>query len=198
MNDHCLCLRHIDMQQVGLSFRKALFSMLICITTALCCFSAYPIPWQGMLIFLFFCHLLLIALVDMHTLLIPNRLLLSLLLTGLIFLLEPFACSWLQRCIGMFGASGMMLAVNLLQKDSFGCGDIKLMLICGFYLGAICSILAMLIALLSGGAFALCFILGKRIKPTAHMAFAPFLCFGMFIAYLYGTQILTLYLELFW
>lgn len=158
----------------------------------------YTQLWQSVCVFSFCACLLLIAAVDRRTMLIPNQCLYLLSIIGMPFLLPPLACSWMQRFYGIFAVSGFMMLVNLFQRDSFGYGDIKLMTICGFYLGLDCVIFAMLTAILSGGFYSFRMLLLKKAKPRTHIAFAPFLCTSLIIAHFIGSDICNAYMQLFY
>lgn len=158
----------------------------------------YAEAWQVAVVYSFILCLLVIAYIDIRTMRIPNQCLWLLSMIGLCFLIPPFACTWSQRIYGMFIASGLMLLVNLLQRDSFGYGDIKLMMICGFYLGAECTITAMLLAIISGGIYALCLLIIQKVKLQTRIAFAPFLCMAQIIAFFIGNDIINMYLMIFY
>lgn len=177
---------------------SCIFIMLSCSLSAWISDIYYTQLWQSAAVFCFCICLLMIAAVDMHTMLIPNQCLYLLSIVGLPFLFTPLACSWMQRFYGSFAVSGLMMLVNLFQRDSFGYGDIKLMMICGFYLGLDCVLFAMLTAILSGGCYSFLMLMTKKIEPKAHIAFAPFLCTSLIIAHFIGKDICNAYFQLFY
>ena len=126
----------------------------------------------------------------MKTMLIPNACLYVLILSGLPFLFQPLDHSLLQRLLGSVAAAGLMQTANMVKRESFGFGDIKLMLICGFYLGYRHTIIAMLSAILSGSMFAVYLILSKKAVSHSHIAFAPFLCLGIITAIFFGNKLI--------
>ncbi|NBK98150.1 MAG: hypothetical protein EOM50_09035 [Erysipelotrichia bacterium] len=75
--------------------------------------------------------------------------------------------------------------------------DIKLMAVCGCMLGWQNTLLATFIAILLAGSYATYLIASKKVSKRTHIAFGPYLCIGIFIATLYGTQMITMYLSLF-
>lgn len=156
----------------------------------------YSQIWQSAVICGFCACLCVIAYIDRCTMLIPNHCLILLSILGIGFLFPPLTCSWTQRFYGMFSVSGFMLLVNLIQEDSFGGGDIKLIAICGFYLGADRVITAMLMAVCGGGLYAIWLIYIKKIGLKAHIAFAPFLCTSLMIAIFIGEQLVSAYISL--
>ncbi|MEG0265693.1 MAG: prepilin peptidase, partial [Erysipelotrichaceae bacterium] len=160
-------------------------------------FHHFPFEWIVIPSFLIFMILLAMAWIDYDTMIIPNVLQLWLI---------PFVC-WIvylnidltmtARIIGMLCVSGFMLGMNVIVKNSFGGGDIKLMAICGFLLGWKNIILAMFIAVFMGGIYAVYLLIRKKEKKEAHFAFGPFLVIAIMITYLYGEGIISWYFSLF-
>lgn len=77
-----------------------------------------------------------------------------------------------------------------------GGGDIKLIAVAGLLLGYGPTIVAFLIASISGGIFAVVLLLLKVETRKSLIAFGPFLCVGIAIAYLYGPQLIQWYIAL--
>ena len=183
------------------AYEKKITSSCLLMMTSIALISCisnfyYSQLWQSIVICGFCACLCAISYIDMHTMLIPNHCLIFLCILGIGFLFAPLACSWTQRFYGMFSISGFMILINMMQKDSFGGGDIKLMAVCGFYLGADCAILAMLMAVCGGGLYAIWLIYIKKIGLKAHIAFAPFLCTSLMIAIFIGEQLVSAYISL--
>lgn len=150
---------------------------------------------QGSIIVL----LLYIAWYDSQTMQIPNRylqiLLIPVVLTALLHLVD--SGRWWDCLAGVFAVSLPMYLLTLLIKDCFGGGDIKLMAVCGGWLGWQDISLAMFMAVIAGGVYGV-YLLGKnKEKRFQHFAFGPFLVAGMMIAWLWGEEILIWYIGLF-
>ena len=77
------------------------------------------------------------------------------------------------------------------NKDALGGGDIKLMGVCGLFLGAGKCLLGLLIGSLLG--FILEGIILRKIRQDKGVAFGPYLAFGMMIAAFYGDVIINAY-----
>lgn len=189
--------RFYELIELKLSF--ALVTMVI-LSTYLAWNSAqsYSVLWQAFAVFSFCMCLIMMAYIDMKTMLIPTACLYALILIGIPFLFQPFDHSLLQRLLGCVAAAGLMQGVNMVKRDSFGLGDIKLMLISGFYLGYGRIMIAMLSAILSGGMFAVYVILRKKAVSHSHIAFVPFLCFGIITAIFFGDELMLSYFSLFY
>jgi len=77
------------------------------------------------------------------------------------------------------------------NKDALGGGDIKLMGVCGLFLGAGKCLLGLLIGSILG--FVLEGIILRKIRKEKGVAFGPYLAFGMMIAAFYGDVIINAY-----
>ena len=87
-----------------------------------------------------------------------------------------------ERLIGILIISMPLLLLNFWIPDSFGGGDIKLLMVNGFMLGYIKIILAFTIAVLLGGIYASYLLFYKKTHRHHHIAFAGFLCVGILIS----------------
>lgn len=138
--------------------------------------------------------LIIIAFIDIDTMEISDTLQILLLISALITL--PLSTlPWLDHLIGMLIISLPFLLIALLT-EALGGGDIKLIAIGGLLLGYQAVLVAFVIASLSGGLYASYLLLFKHKGRKTMIAFGPFLCIGIYLAYLYGYQLYTLYLSL--
>ncbi len=87
------------------------------------------------------------------------------------------------------------LLVTLLYKGGMGWGDVKMAALAGLVTGFPSVLVAMFVALLSGGIVAVA-LLGLRAKKWKEaIPFAPFLSVGALIALLWGPGLITWYLR---
>lgn len=178
-----------------ISFRYPLVELIGGLLGVLC-FYRYGIGWMTLISFSWAMVLLLIALIDLDTMTIPNGCIGIALFVGLFTI--PFVdLALVNRILGIFAVSVPLCLINLWIKDSFGGGDIKLLAVCGFILGWLNGLLALFIGIIIAGTYAFYLIVSKKIERKSHIAFGPYLCFGIFIALLYGNQIVEWYLSLF-
>lgn len=160
-------------------------------------FWVFGISLDFLCVFLVIQVFVLLSLIDWDVMMIPDVLLLLLCIPVIgLWLLHP-ELSFLNRCIGMLSISGFMFLLNLLVANSFGGGDIKLMLVCGFLLGWKLTLFSGFIAILVAGGYAMYLLRSKKVNRKDHIAFGPFLCLGVFLALLYGDVVLNWYLQLF-
>jgi leader peptidase (prepilin peptidase)/N-methyltransferase len=83
-----------------------------------------------------------------------------------------------------------LLLINLIARDAFGGGDIKLMAAAGFLLGWQGALLATCIGMLVGGAYAAWLIAIKKKGRKEHFPFGPALCMGIATALFFGTTLM--------
>ena len=140
--------------------------------------------------------LLLIAFIDFKTMLIPNWTLFFILLAGLIFAFFSQEISWLERFIGFFSASGILLLICILSKGGLGGGDIKLMAAVGFYLGWKLTLLSLFCGVVLGGLIGIVLLISGKGKPKTEIPFGPFLVFGIITTILFGDFMIDYYLSL--
>lgn len=164
---------------------------------AVLCFYHYGYHIMGIWTFCFSMILLAISIIDLKTMEIPDGLILCCLLLALIEILF-IKINIFTRLIGFFIASLPMIVINFFVQDSFGGGDIKLVAVGGFILGWQKVLIAIFLAIMTAGLYASYLMFIKQdVKRNDHIAFGPYLCFGMFMALLYGETLLDVYLSLF-
>ena len=96
--------------------------------------------------------------------------------------------SWRPALLGAAaGALPLFLVDRLVwmvaKKPGFGFGDVKLMAVCGLFLGVARVPAAYFFAFVCGGAFAAMLLVSGRAKRGSYFAFGPFLCFGVLVAF---------------
>jgi len=140
----------------------------------------YRGDFRDILLFIIVSVLLVIAYVDYETMMISDGLLLMILMLSVLYLLFYNQEDLYFLVLGMISVSGIMGLLNLIKRDCFGMGDIKLMAIIGLLLGFDRTINAALIATLSAGTIAViikCFYKSEN----KYLPFAPFLVLGIII-----------------
>ena len=100
------------------------------------------------------------------------------------------------RLLGLVIVSIPYLLLALLTQG-IGGGDVKLMAAAGLVLGAPNTVLAFVISTLIGGVYGIYVLISKKHGAKDPIPFGPFLCIGIFTAYLYGPAIINWYISLF-
>lgn len=160
------------------------------------CFYHYGIDGMTLISFSLSMVLLAIAMIDIDTMTIPNSLVICCVVIAILSIMFH-NISMVDRVIGFFIISVPMYVMNLIIPDCFGGGDIKLIAVCGLLLGWVDLLVGMFIAVVIAGVYAGYLMITHKVDKKGHIAFGPYICFGVFVALLYGQNILNFYLGLF-
>jgi leader peptidase (prepilin peptidase)/N-methyltransferase len=101
-----------------------------------------------------------------------------------------------DHLIGFFIISVPFFIIALIT-GGMGGGDIKLIAMGGLLLGWKATLVAFFIASIIGGIVAILLVLLKQQGRKSLIAFGPYLCLGIYIAFLYGNQIFDWYINYF-
>jgi len=122
--------------------------------------------------------LIVIALVDWQTMMMPEFLLVLLALASFILVILKQPVNIIAVVCGGGIISGLMGVFNLCYDDCFGWGDVKIMAIMGAVLKVTGIVKATLIAVITAGIVAGYIRYFKKSKQQ-YLPFAPFLVFGI-------------------
>lgn len=162
----------------------------------LCAYMRFGITFEFIIALILGSILIVIAGIDIDTMMIHNRFQLILLLVGIIVvLLDPR--TMYHHIFGMLCVSVPLFLIAL-STQAMGGGDVKLLAVSGLILGYPKIFVAFTIACLLGGIYAICIIILRRAKSHRMVPFGPFLAIGIYIAYLYSTQIIQFYLAIYY
>ena len=152
------------------------------------------------LVLLFSLTMLVVIFTDFETFIIPDTCHVIVIILAILAMIFKFT-DVLWGILGgvIFFVSFYVIAFIAIKKtgnkDALGGGDIKLMGVCGLFLGASRCLLGLLIG--SFSAFLIeGFLLLTKIKKERGVAFGPYLDIGMMIAAFYGEAILNAYNKL--
>ena len=138
--------------------------------------------------------LLALSVIDWRTQEIPLGFNIFILILGLIRLITDLG-NWSQYVIGLFAVSGFLLLLWIVSKGrAIGDGDIKLMAATGLLLGWQLNIIAFLIGCVLGSVIHLIRMAVK--KAGRVLAFGPYLSMGVYIAMIWGEQLVSWYLSI--
>lgn len=146
-------------------------------------------------IFVFFCILDLIFLVDMDTMEIPNRFIIVMLYVAVVALLVVSGVSLIDHIIGALCISIPMLLIMYAIPGAFGGGDVKLSAAAGLIMGWKLTIIGFIIGLFVAGIYGIILLIRKKKGKKDHFAFGPFLCTGYMIATICGMDIIDAYMK---
>ena len=138
--------------------------------------------------------LICLSVIDWRTKEIPFGFNLFIFLLGLIRLFTDIG-NWSQYVIGLFAVSGFLFLLLILSKGrAMGGGDIKLMAATGLLLGWQLNIIAFLVGCILGSIIHLTLMAMK--KADRVLAFGPYLSMGVYIAMIWGEQLVSWYLSM--
>ncbi len=139
---------------------------------------------------------LIIAMIDIDTMEILDRFHVFILVLAFIHIGFISSLSYFDHALGFFILSVPLYLLALLT-NGIGGGDIKLVAVSGLLLGYPGMLVAFFIAAVSGGLVAVYLLLRKLETRGSLIAFGPYLCLGIFIAYVYGAELIAWYLGFF-
>lgn len=187
------CKSPISMQYISVEILSGLLTVLA--------YKYFAFNNLFILYSVFMYFLIVIALIDLKTQLIYNKVLFVLFFFAVIFqVFWPFA-TWPNALTGLVVGGGTMFLISLLgkllfKKESLGMGDVKLAAVAGFIIGW----QYVLIAIYIGFVFALItMVLLNRIKGTqlsGYIPLGPFLALGIMVFLFLGNQIIEIYMSI--
>jgi len=144
--------------------------------------------------------LLAVSLIDIDTQLIPDSILITGAIIGVLLALFGDAISIENSLLGGVVMSGTLYLIALLgeklfKKESMGFGDVKLSAMIGIFIGWKLALLAIFLSTVFGSVLGMGGIFLGRMKFGRAFAFGPFIALGAFVSGLWGEEILRLYIE---
>lgn len=138
--------------------------------------------WAAVLLF----FLLIVAVVDLRTYLIPDRLLAWTAVATVPLAWGTGVTPWAEGLAGAAACGGFLLLVALAGKGSLGGGDVKLGALLGSLLGWRLGTVALAVGFAAGAAAGLALLLLKLKGRDDFIAFGPYLALGAAAALFWG------------
>jgi len=162
----------------------------------------FGLSWPLLVYGILFSLLLIAFVIDLEHQIIPNGLVLTGVVAGLMLNLLGINRSFLDGIFGLLAGGGSLLLISLLaflilRKEGIGGGDIKLMAMCGLFLGWKLTFLALLFSIYIGGFFSIFLLIFRLTKMKEAIAYGPFIAMGTVIAAVWGSDILEWYIRSF-
>lgn len=146
----------------------------------------------------FFISVLIIAVqTDLRARIIPNKLTYFAIFAGLLLRLWHPLQPWWDHAAAGLAAGGVFFLLAVLSKGGIGGGDIKLFIFIGFMLGVPQTALTIFLSCLLGTLYGIGLWLTGRYKRGMQVPFAPFIAAGSLIIYLWGKELIEMYVDLF-
>jgi len=147
------------------------------------------------LVGLIFTSLLIVSsFTDIHEGIIPDRLTYPGIIAG--FILSLFTIGFKEASGGAFLLVSIYLAAALISRGGMGGGDIKLAGVIGVFTGIKGALMVFILSSIAGGTWSLYLIFSGRAYRRTPVKFGPFLGLAAWIAWMYGSEILKLYQQM--
>lgn len=150
--------------------------------------------WEGLRVFVLGLVLIAVAVIDLETLLIPDRITLPGIVVGLATRAYPAPQALLGGLLGCLLAGALFYAIAFLSRGGMGGGDIKLAAMLGAFLGWQLVSVAIFLGVLLGGLVGLALLLLGLKGRKDPVPFGPFLALGGLVSALWGGPLLAWYL----
>ncbi len=184
------CKTPISVQYPLVELLTAILSLLVAMK--------FGATWQTVLALVFTWSLISLALIDLHTTLLPDSITLPLMWLGLVISLVPVFVDAHQAIIG--AAAGYMVLWIVFQtfkiitgKEGMGFGDFKLLAALGAWLGWASLPLIILLSSLSGAVIGITMMVVFKHQRSKPIPFGPYLAIAGWIALMWGEQLTTMY-----
>ena len=132
------------------------------------------------------------AIFDVKYMILPDFSTGILIIAAIILMLGGYGNPPLQMLLSGLGASGFLLALNLITKGKgMGMGDVKLALFMGLLLGPVRVVMAFYIAFIVGAVISLVLIILKKVSRKSVVPFGPFLILGTVVAWFLDSSLVN-------
>lgn len=177
----------------GKSFIQATLVILLNCLGYVWIFKIHDVNFESVIYCLFTSVLIVVSFLDAKTLEIPNGCPSLIAFLGVIHGIMD-AEHWKSYLIGAVCISGFLLILYRITKGrGIGGGDIKLMAASGFLIGAMNILVAFMLGCILAAVIHL--IRMKVSGSGRQLAFGPYLCIGIWVAMLYGNELIRWYLS---
>lgn len=139
--------------------------------------------------------LIVLSFIDIQYMILPNQLVLMILFLSSGFIYHSNMTLY-HHILGMLIIPGMILLINIIKKNSFGMGDIKLLMASGLCLGINDSIMAFIITILTASFYAIFHMFIYKDSLKTRIPFGPFISLGVILVLLFKEELLLFYLYL--
>jgi len=108
---------------------------------------------------------------------------------------------WHDALLGALAGSAPLflidrLTILLTGKDGFGFGDVKMMAVCGLFLGWRLTLVSLLFGVVAGGVICAALMIARRVRRGDYIPFGPFLAVGVLCALFFGNMFIDMFFRL--
>lgn len=172
-------------------------------------YKAFGFTLAGLGYLLLLTLLLAVSLIDLDHRLIPNTLVGAGLISGLLLQLPALFKLWFDlparltpdrpifdALAGLALGGGVLLIIILVSRGGMGAGDMKLMLLIGFFVGLRGTAVVMMVGFTLGAVTGLLLIAARRLTRKDALPFGPFLAIATLIQIFWGPLLWNWYINL--
>jgi leader peptidase (prepilin peptidase)/N-methyltransferase len=141
--------------------------------------------------------LIVLTAIDLEHQILPDVITLPGIAAGLAASVVTGRVSWLESAVGILVGGGTFFVIISLSRGGMGGGDMKLGAALGAFLGWKVMLVALLIAVLAGGAVAIVLLASGARGRKDPVPFGPFLAAGGLAGFFWGERLLAWYLDTF-
>ncbi len=141
--------------------------------------------------------LLVLAVIDIHHQVLFNKITIPGVFVGFALSFYRPDFTPLQALFGFLLGGGIFYAIAIISPRGMGGGDIKLMAMCGTFIGWSASLITIFLASVSGAVIGSVFILLSKRGRKTRIPFGPFIVFGSIVSILWEREIVSWYLQTF-
>lgn len=171
-------------------------------------YHQFGFHFETLFAFVLISLMLVMALIDLHTMIIPDGIVLFGLITGLVtsayhvfygnsiyYSAKPY-----NGFIGMLSGSMILLVIALVtdliygESGGLGFGDVKIFAPIGLFLGWQLTLLALWLAFIIGGAFGVILLVFFKKQRKMQIPFGPFIAMGTVISLFFGKSLIYIWL----
>ena len=151
------------------------------------------------ILFIAVCVLLVLAVIDWRTMLLPDKFIIALTAIAITYTLANPAFLWQQALGGaLIGAGFLGLVWFMTKGQGLGLGDVKLMVPTGILLGIPATITALFLAFIIGGGWGAYLLLTKKASPKTAVPFGPLLAGAAIACLLFPALTIQFFATLGW
>lgn len=173
---------------------------ILAVLSAVC----FGISINAVLAFAFCAGLLVIFMIDIKTMLIPDKMTVFLIVTAVVYRFANWKSmtGFMDMLYGLLIGSGLFLVIYLfgvfmLNQEVIGMGDVKLFVPIGIMLGGQGTAVTLYLAVISGAVAAIFLLFRIKDKRNRRMPFGPFIASGAILSLYFGDYLIGFYWKLF-
>ena len=130
--------------------------------------------------------MLAVAVIDLKSMMIPNRLVILGIISGILLSFVRGRPDWLEMFLGCVAGAGILLLVSFVSNGGMGMGDVKLGAVMGIYLGWPGVLTAIFLAAFAGAVAGVMLIISRGRSRQHKIPFGPFLAVGTVVSFLWS------------